>query len=39
MLTQFIAAVPKKHVGKPTLSLKTRSDDITRTLDFLMVGF
>ncbi len=39
MLTQFIAAVPKKHLGKPTLSLKARSDDITRALDFLLARF
>jgi toxin CcdB len=39
MLTQFIAAVPKKQLGKPLLSLKARSDDISRALDFLLVGF
>jgi toxin CcdB len=39
MLTQFIAAVPKKHLGKPVASLKARSDDITRAHDFLQVGF
>lgn len=39
MLTQFIAAVPKKYLGKPVLSLKARGDDITRALDFLLVGF
>jgi hypothetical protein len=38
MLTQFIAAVPKKHLGKPILSLQPRSGDITRALDFLLAG-
>ncbi len=39
MLTQFIAAVSKKHLGKSVFSLQARSDDITRALDLLLTGF
>jgi toxin CcdB len=39
MLPQFIAAVPAKELRKPVLSLDTRSDDIMRALDMLLVGF
>jgi toxin CcdB len=39
MLTQFVAAVPAKELKRSMLSLDTRSDDITRALDLLLVGF
>ena len=38
MLTQFIAAVPAKHLRNPVLSLKPRSEDILRALDILLTG-
>jgi toxin CcdB len=39
MLTQFIAAVPKRELLKPRLSLRERSDEIARALDLLLIGF
>ena len=39
MLTQFIAAVPTKELRTAVLSLDTRSDDIMRALDMLLIGF
>ena len=39
MLTQFIAAVSTKELRKSVLSLEERSDDITRALDMLLVGY
>ncbi len=39
MLTQFVTAVPAKELKKAVLSLDARSDDITRALDLLLVGF
>jgi len=39
MLTQFIAAVPKRDLVKARLSLRDRSDDIARAIDLLLIGF
>lgn len=39
LLTQFIAAVPKKELKKPRLSLSAKSDEIARALDLLLIGF
>ncbi len=39
MVTQFLSAVPLHVLGKPSGSLLTRSDQITRALDFLYQGF
>ncbi|MCB8883452.1 CcdB family protein [Acidisoma cellulosilytica] len=39
MMTQFLASVPLRDLGKPVLSLIARSDDISRALDLLLIGF
>ena len=39
MMTQFIAAVSTKQLGAFVVSLELCSDDITRAIDFLLVGF
>lgn len=38
MLTQFIAAIPRKELGEPVTSLKQHDYAIGRALDFLTSG-
>ncbi len=39
MVTQYLAAVPLKDLGKPLANLADRRDDIVAALDLLLQGF
>lgn len=39
MVTQAIASVPTKELGRPVASLAGHRDEITRALDILLIGF
>jgi toxin CcdB len=39
MLTQFLAAVPRAAMGKPSGTLAGRSEEISAALDMVFVGF
>ncbi|MDA9722028.1 CcdB family protein [Luminiphilus sp.] len=39
MVTQFLAAVPQKELGRSLGSLEAFSDDISAALDMLFLGF
>lgn len=39
MLTQAIASVPAREMGRPVMSLGAHRDDVLRALDILLSGF
>jgi len=39
MMTQYMAAVPRRELGRPVDNLLAQADDITRALDILLTGF
>jgi toxin CcdB len=39
MMTHFMAAVPRRLLGRPVGNLLAQADDITRALDMLLTGF
>lgn len=39
MVTQYLAAVPRRLLGKPVASLSRQRDDIVSALDLLFQGF
>jgi hypothetical protein len=39
MVTQFLAAVPRKELGRALGSLEACGDDISTALDMLFLGF
>ncbi len=39
MMTQYMAAAPRRELGRPVGNLLAQADDITRALDILLTGF
>lgn len=39
MVTQFLAAVPQKELGRSLGSLESRAEEISAALDMLFLGF
>ncbi len=39
MMTQYMAAIPRRLLGQPVANLLPQADEITRALDILLTGF
>ena len=39
LFPQYLAAVPRRELGRPVGNLAPQRDDITRALDLLLTGF
>ena len=39
MMTQYMAAIPRRLLGQPITNLLPQADEITRALDILLTGF